>query len=609
MAKQRLIIRDFSGGIGTVGEKKDVSNSCSFSKNLNPFEDPSYITLSRKTTKVSGSTVTDLVRWAEDGSPWSTNRYFYDESGKIYQETSGGSWSSLRTVSSSNGEGLLVFDDYLYYALTAELGRYGKLSGTPAFNDSFLSDGTTNVDQTGGGTGATDYVPPTSISEAATARQTFTPTKDPLKSIIIDVDVVGTGDWTITVHDANNVSIGTATIANGSMSTGDVTFTFTTPLRVIIDNTYHFHVTSTVADGGVDTNVATDLEGAEFSTLFGVLISSDFHPMVKHLNFAVIGNDRYIAVWDQAIYDPNKIVLPAGYRIRAMTIQSEYVVAGAYKGDSLSTAEEARLYFWDGFSTTYNYYIPCTVGAINALSTSRGRLFGVFGNKGSVYAVGTEFSDVVHEAPKLTRGKTVEVYPGAITEAEGRTLVGIAASTDDSSGLEQGVYEYGRQQTQLAEGFNFPYTISTGTTQGTTLKIGMVKSFGKDIYIGWRDDTSYGVDKITAGDGANTTGEYETLVFDAQDPNTDMLPLTITIKFAALTTGQSITPKYDLDRTGSFTAGTAVSTVGATKAEEAIYTRCKEIQFGFTVGSSSNTFPKITEVVLEYDDLKEERQE
>lgn len=607
--KQRLIIKDFTGAIGTAGEKKDVPNSFRFMKNLNPFEDTSYVTLARKTTKVSGSTVVTLPHWAEDGSPWATDRYFYDSAGKIYKETSGGTWSLLRSVASSAGEGFKVFDDYLYYALDAELGRYGLLSGTPAFSDSFLSDGTTDVDQTGGGTGAADYVPPTSISELATARQTFTPAKEPLKAVIIDVDVVGSGDWTVTVHDAGNVLIGSKTIVNGSMAVGDNTFTFATPLRVVNANSYHFHVTSTVADGGVDTDAATDLEGAEYSTLYGILISATFHPMEEFLNFLVVGNERYLAKWDRATYEPNHITLPAGFEVRALAKFNEFLVAGCYKGATTQEAEEARLFFWDGIEDVFNFFTDVKIGAPNALINSKGELVGVYGSDGSVYTGNEPFKDVIDQVPKLTRGKYVEVYPGAITNFEGRTLIGIGAATDDSSGLEQGVYEVGRQQTQLPESFNFPHTVSTGTTQGTTLKIGMVKSMGTDLYIGWRDDTNYGVDKIALGDSASASGSLETLIFDGGDPDASMLPLNLVINFEALTSGQSVTPKYKLDRAASFTTGTAASTVGDTRIEAPIFTRCKEIEFGFNLASTSNTFPKITGVRLVYDDLESERKE
>ena len=609
MAKQRLIIKEFSGAVATTGEKKDVPNSFKFLKNLNPFIDPSSITQARIATKKSSTTITGLPHWMEDGSPWATDRYVYDSAGKIYKVTNADLVSSLRTVSGGAGEGLKVFDDYLYYALTAELGRYGLLSGTPAFNDSFLSDGTTDVDQTGGGTGSTDYVPPTTISEVATARQTFIPAKDSLKAIIIDVDVVGTGNWTVTVHDTNDVSIGSKAIANGSMSTGDVTFTFATPLRIEIGDSYHFHVTSTVANGGVDTNVNTDLEGAEFSSLFGILISATFHPMVEHLNLLVIGNERYLARWDRATYDPNKITFAAGFECRTLAKFEEFVVAGCFKGSSISDTEEARLYFWDGISPTFNFYTDVTLGAPNALHNSKGILVGVYGNRGAMYQGNDPFEELVDEVPKLAKGKKVEVYPGAITEYEEKTLIGYSAATDDSSGLEQGVYQLGKQDQRLPEAFNYPFTISTGTTQATTLKIGMVKAIGTDLYIGWRDNTDYGLDKITFGDSAINGGQLESLIFDSGDPDKEFLPLNLVIKFEALTTGQSVTPKYKYDRASSFTTGTAASTVGDTRIEEALFNRCKEIEIGFNLASSSNTFIKVTEVRLIYDDLASERDE
>jgi len=489
MAKQNLIIRDFSGGIGTLGEKKDIPNSVRFSKNLNPFEDTSYITLARKTTKVSGSTVTTLPTWMEDGSPWSTNRYFYDEGGKIYQETSGGAWSSLRTVSGGAGEGLKVFDDYLYYALGVSLGRYGKLSGTPAFNDDFLTDGTTNVDTSGGGTGQT-YSTATSIAETATHRQTFTPERDSLKSIIIDIN--DTGDdptWTVTVHDSNNTLIGAKTTAFASVTTGDNTFTFATPLRLVINNSYHFHVTTSTTTGApkVTTNVASDLEGAEFSTIYGILIDTQFHPMESFLDFLVIGNERYLAKWDQATYNPNFVTFAPGFECRALAKFDEFIVAACFKGSSIQEAEEARLYFWDGIQATFNFFNDLKIGAANAITNSNGELIGIYGSDGSMYKNNDPFQEVADKVPKLARGKKVEVYPGAMTNFEGSTLVGISAVTDDSAGLEQGVYEYNSQQSQLMKVLNFPFTISTGTTQGTTLKIGFIKSIGTDLYIGWQD--------------------------------------------------------------------------------------------------------------------------
>lgn len=611
MPTKKIIMREFSGGIGTTSEKKDIVNSASFIKNLNPFEDPTYLTMSRVPTKISGSTVVGLPTWAEDGSPYDTNRYFVDEGGNIYKETSLEVVSNLRTVSGCAGEGLKVFDDFLYYALSKELGRYGKLSGTPAFNDAFLSDGVMDLDQSGGGSGFV-YATTTSVNEGATHRQTFTPDNDPLKTVVINVS--DTGDdptWTVTVHDYYDNLIGSKTIAYADMSTGDMSFIFSTPLRLVIGNEYHFHVTTSTTTGApaVVTDVTTDLEGADFSTLFGVLIDATFHPMVSIEDVLVIGNERYLAVWDQATYEPNKIALEPGYEVRAMAKFEEFVVAAAFKGGNMEEAEDCRLYFWDGIVAgeivSYNYFTDVPVGVANSLYNFKGELIGVYGNTGKIYKGSDPFLGVVNQVPKLARGKKVEVYPGAISDYNGRLLVGISASTDDTA-LEQGVYEYGHQSDLLPEAFNFPYLISTGTTTGTTLKIGLVKRIGTDIYIGWRDGAGYGLDKISVGDGASASGTWESLIYDGGNPEEYFLPINLIIQFEPLTTGQSVTPKYKLDRAASWTTGDTEDTVGATSVELPIFNRCKEMQWGINLVSSSNTFLKITGIILEYEPLTSE---
>ena len=390
------------------------------------------------------------------------------------------------------------------------------------------------------------------------------------------------------------------------MATGDVTFTLSSVGRVKIDENYHFHVTSTVVDGGVDTNLATDLEGAEYTINYGTLISSDFHMMVEHLTGWVIGNERYLGYFDGATYDPNKIVLAPGFEVRSLAKEKEFVVATAWRGQSFDEAEEYSEYYWDGISTTFNFFNDIKRGVPNAITNYKNRIVGVYGNRGSLYEGTEEPVEIIDDVPKLARGKKVEVYPGAIDKFEGKVVIGYSAVTDDATGLEQGIYEYGTQTDQIPNTLSFPFTISTGTTQGTNLKIGCVKSFGKDLYICFRDDSTYGVDKITAGDNANTSGSFEDRVFDAGDSDKFKQAIKIEITFEALTTGQSVTPKYKIDRAASFTTGTAASTVGDTSVDLYINTLFKEIEWGFDLASSSSTFIKITGVNFVYNDLAEE---
>lgn len=569
------------------------------------------MTLMPALAKVSGSTVVDLVKWAESGTPWDTNKYFYGDAGNLYKETSGGVWSVDRTVSGGAGQGLLAFDNYLYYSTATTLGRKGPLDNSPSFNDDFLSDGTTELDQSLDTSGNT-YSLTNAINEGATHRQTFTPTRDPLRTIQILVANKGTGDWTVTVHDASNNTVGTVTTVNASVTgSTDNSFTFSTPLRLIIGNDYHFHVTSSNSTGTVTTTTASDLETVDFHTYFGILISdTQWHPMINHLNFLVIGNERYLAVWDQATYNPNQITFAPGFKVRALTIWKEFVVAACWRGSSVDAVEEGRLYYWDGISDTFNWYETINLGLPNALHTTKNRVFGIYGSRGMMHLHNEPFKKL-QEAPYLGRGKKVEVYPGGITEWQGKTYLGLAGSTDDGTTLQQGIYEFGNRTDDLPEALTLGMTISTGTTTSTSMKIGCVKAFGVDMYVGWKDGSTYGVDKVSETSSAATSGSYEQLIYDAQAPQSTHVPVKVVISFLPLVSGESVTPKYRLNRAASWTSGDTVSTVGEVRAELIldIVGRTKEIEYGFDVASSNGTFPTITGVFFMVNNLEEETPE
>ena len=421
-----------------------------------------------------------------------------------------------------------------------------------------------------------------------------------------------TGDdpnWTVTVHDAENNLIGSKQILFASMSTGDITFTFATALRLVIGNDYHFHVTTSTTTGApkVTSNVASDLEGAEYTIEYGVLIDADYHMPQVLEDLLIIPNEKYLATFNQATYKPNAIAFDSGFQCRNLIKSEEYVVAECFKGATIVDAEESRRYYWDGIQPSFNFSEPIKVGAPNAATFHKGDTFvGVYGFRGTLYDSKSE-NELTHEAPKLAKGKNVEVYPGAIAKDGNRTLVGFAGSTDDSSGIELGVYEHGGQTSDTPIGFNFPYIISTGNTQATNLKIGLVKVIGKDIYIGWREGSSYGLDKVTLGDDAATSGIYESLIFDNGNPKKEDLAITLTATFIGLAAGESVKLGYKVDRAASFTEGDAEDTDGETEVELSIFSRFKEIEFKYTLASSAGAFPKLTSLIFEYNNLTGER--
>lgn len=135
MAKKSPEIIDIYGGIAQ-SKKIGQQGSFRFARHLNITDDPNDLTLFMAGKKDSASVVDGLIKWIVDATPYNTKRYAYDANGAIY-EINNGTWSKLKTVASSNGQGLEVHNDYLYYTQNTQIGRYGPLSSAPSFVDNW----------------------------------------------------------------------------------------------------------------------------------------------------------------------------------------------------------------------------------------------------------------------------------------------------------------------------------------------------------------------------------------------------------------------------------------------------------------------------------------
>lgn len=622
---------DFSGGI-SPDSKRGLPGSCRFSQNLNIYEDSSYVSLSPTPIKNSGEIVAALVKWMADGTPYDSYRYAYDDVGNIYK-INGDTWSVDRSGAAigngAAGQGLIVFDNYLYYPTATTLGRKGLLSGTPSFSDDFLSNGTDNLDISLTGSG-NSYTLPTSISETAANKITFTPSYDPVKSAEFNIVSVGTGNWTLTLHDSLNNTIASATVLNAALSAGNHEFVFSNAARVLIGASYHLHLTSTVADGTVGTGTSSDLSTAYLKTYFGILISDTaYHPIIQHTNGAkgtiVIGNDRYLAEFDGDTYNPNRITLEPGFKVRGITKVNEFIAAYCWKGNNIDDTEVGRIYYWNGQSNYFDFYDDITAGLPNAITNSKNRLLAIVGSRGHL-AMGNMNSvmGIVQPAPGLSRGKRVEVMPGAITNWQTRTLFGYGNS-DDGSGIKQGVYEFGSDSDRaLSEGavsqevLNFAFSPSSQIENPTSFAIGCVAAFGKDLYFSVKDGDTYYVDKVSKTNGPASFGSWESLIIDEgvdkygnvkSMPGKDKLALRLVITYETLPEGATITPKYKINRAASFTTASVPGQPGSTKTEILFNSlgaaRYREIEIGFDVTAGSE-YPVITGVYFEYDPLQNE---
>lgn len=297
-----------------------------------------------------------------------------------------------------------------------------------------------------------DYDLLTSISEASVDKLTFTPTKDPQKSVDFNINAKGTGNWTVTVHDMQNNVIATQTITNANLAVGGYQeFIFSTPWRITIGRTYHMHLTSTVNDGSVVSSADDDFSTGDFHTYYSFLVTDSlFHPIIPFLNFLAIGNERYIATWDGASYNANNIALPIGWHVRCFSFWREYLAVGMWRGQSVTAFDEGRVYFWDGISATFNFFIDVPEGQINAMVGKDSDLYMFIGYRGILmdyqggyfYNTGNSKSNKIKKLPKINRSDVIEVYPGAMSFWKDLLHFGVAVNTTSST-LDRGVYAWG----------------------------------------------------------------------------------------------------------------------------------------------------------------------
>ena len=606
---QVLPIEAFYAG-QSQGEKTGSLGSFKEGIRLDIFSNPDKVSILPAPVKKSGSTVTDLIKkFLVVG----TNVYSYGDAGKFYSCTNAGaSWSLIGTLTNASGNGMDYFktDDRIYLAKDKVISSYGPIGGTPALTQDYFTDGVFDLDQKNDATGQT-YSLTTAINEGATHVQTFIPTKDPIRTIQVLIADKGTGNWTLTVHDAANTALGSKTIANASLANEDIDFTFASDLRPVIGATYHFHLTSTVANGTVTTGTASDLEDVDYHEYFGILINDDdYHPMAKILGKLVIANERYLATWDGVSYDPNAVELPSGLKVRTLTRVEEFITAGTWSGAAITDNDEGFEFFWDGVSPAYNFSSELGAGGINAMTILGGKRFLVAGSTSILY-LGNGVDNPAEELkiPDIGDGKYVEIYPGAIDVWDGMLHIGVSGGGDSSTVL-RGVWQYGKKDYRLSLALNYAYTISDNTDeQDTDVTIGAIKGVGRNLFIGWKNGSTYGVDVVSSTGNPAATAKYGSLIFNDRRIFKKKKALTLIANHEALSGGaEGVKLRYKIDR-GSWVEGDANTTADSviTELPIALTEQWYEFEIGFVLSASGASKPKLTAISFEYDDLIEDK--
>lgn len=614
----------FFGGMST---DQELGGDAQFyyGKNLDFRKKPSSLTLLPKPTKASANVVVDLVQAIDQLD--SGVRYALGDAGTLYKVNSG-TWSVVDVLGENGGAGLLYRSDVdmLYAAGQTKIARIPRTSTPGTFDADWFANGvstSTTCTKTGG---ALTYAVGASITETAVNMRTFTTDIEPLYKIGVKVVAKGTGNWTLTLHDDANTVLGAVTIANASLTNGVLNyFVFSSPVRVQRGAngagsalTYHYHVTSTVADGTLQTTTASTIANCDMELWATALVPTNngLHPMIQFSNFTLIGNGRYVASYEPlqnnpttADFDRHRLTLPPGFEVCGFAQKNLMCVIGAEKRSTSGEFQEGMLFFWDGIADTYNDFWPVPEGSPEAMFSHKNVVYFIAGN--SLYRMrgGDEpvkirtFRDSDSEYSGVS--DITHCYTNMMTVRRGILLIGYPGVTTNQS-IEHGVYSLGAITNEYPESFGYSYQTSNGSileTGTNNLKIGLVKSYGDTLYISWKDGASYGVDIVNNSSVPAATGALETLLYDNGQPYKEKFCGYIIANFT-LPADTSVTIKHKIN--GGSWVYSETATTGASLTMP-VDKRFFKLEFGLDITCNSSDTPEIGGLYAFVDTLKRER--
>lgn len=574
----------FAGGQSTdrkVGSRYQFYSS----RHIDFRKDPNKFTLLPQPSKASGGVVIDLVLdmcLLPNGS-W----YAIGDAGNVYKITAAGVWSHEGNIGQAGTAGIQyrADTDCVYISGLTKVARIRNVSTAPDPQFNWFEGGVSTELNAYRDGGSATYIPQVAILETDNQLRAFYTNISPIKKIGVRINDKGSGDQTLTLHDDANNVLASKTIANADLDNNEINFfefTDAVDLNVNTSNTttpnsrrYHFHLTSTVADGKIATTTEGSMADCDFQLYASALLDTinDLHPIFSFLNFTLIGNGRYVTVYEPlqdtpttADYERHRIVLPPGYNVCGFAQKNMMVIIGAEKRSSDGKFQAGAFFFWNGNASTYIDWWPVPEGSPESLFSEKNVAWYVAG--GTPYRIRgmdepkeiRSFRNTDSEYSNLT--DVTRNYPHMLTIRRGILLMGYPSQTTIQN-LEHAVYSFGAAAPEFPESFGNSYTPSHGVKYNdgsNNLRIGMVRNYGDTLFISWRNSNTYGVDVVNNSSVPASDGTLELLRFDDNRPQFFKSAKYIIATFAiSLPANVTVKLKYKIDGEADWNESEAVT--------------------------------------------------
>lgn len=628
MSEQTKLHQLFYGGIAT-DRKIGIEYSHGYSRALDFRKRPGRLSVLPGAREIGGGNITDLIQHiiqVDNG-----DRYALGNEGWIYRIDDNNAVTPVTKL--DNGAAGLLYRrdvDEFYATSLRTASRYGKFSSaTPdpviapnKYGPSRSEDNDALREEGGESTTLS-----ATIDEGN--KILFTPDIEPLYSFKVHLLDKGTGDWTLTMHDDADNVLGTVTITNASLpaDAGLVEFVSDEQVRMLVSpnaRTYHMHLTSDDGTGSIASTEEGDMNTASFEMWADRFVETNngLHPVAQFLHYTVFGNEQYLSVWEPLSDNPSnlewvrhRLTLPPGYEVCGLAANDEYlcIAAELSSSDDDRSFQQGKLFFWNGFDTTYEFYIDIPEGSPQSVYTYNNTVYMIIsgglycwpGGKNIVKLRTIEHSD----SEFSDTNDTTKIYPHMMATRRNTMLFGYPSYTTNES-LEYGIRSWGQRDKNFPMTLGLNYTISTDTrfNTGGNLYIGGVWSFGDTLYIAWRDGTDYGLDVVDNSSDPAASAVWEALEFEAGDGSHPKSAIELSLQpGASIPDGYMVTPKVRYDWATEWTYGDVLTT--ANEHSMGLNQRFKMIEYGFDIthdGTATEPL-EVTNVKFVYDDNATER--
>lgn len=335
-----------------------------------------------------------------------------------------------------------------------------------------------------------------------------------------------------------------------------------------------------------------------------------------------IGNGRYISSLAEVsgqnfapgtggtfTWTPQALTLPENYRVKCLEEIGQNLAIGTWQGTNIYDNKIADIFLWDYESATgYSGLIRMNENGVNAMININENLYVLAGIDGKVYKCNGTQAWVVGQIPlsvsDISGGKYLEPYPGAIMNFKSKLYFGVNSASTDGMGI------YSLLETSSGNILNFEHFISTETTGGTNpVIIGALLGITRDIFVcGWRDNATYGIDKLSATSFSYTTsygGYFESPLYQVGTYlNKRKFNEMEFVLAKELLTSEGIRVKWRINLTdtwttlGTYTTANIGSGVTSYHEQAINIPECEQLQIRVEFLGTSTTTPNFKQIIL-----------